>query len=172
MRKAVTPFVLVLVFASGGAALASTGHPGKARTSAKPRSRTFTVYTSTSQFNLVDLAPQGFSLGDEDVFTDDVFTHRGGARLGIDGGVCSVVRVADAATFSGTLQCLVTYSLKGGQITAQGLARVDHALYSGAHSEAITGGTGRYRNARGETRVSFLNSADTAAKVAFTLSPG
>jgi hypothetical protein len=72
----------------------------------------------------------------------------------------------------GTLQCLVTYSLKGGQITAQGLARVDHALYSGVHSEAITGGTGRYRNARGETRVVFLNPADTAAKVTFSISPG
>jgi hypothetical protein len=172
MPKVVVPFVLVLVFVSGGAALASAGHPGRARTSAKPPGRTLTVYTSTAQFNLVDLAPAGFRLGDQDVFTDDVFTRKGGARLGIDGGVCSVVRVADAATFSGTLQCLVTYSLKGGQITAQGLARVAHALYSGAHSEAITGGTGRYRNARGETRVSFLGGADTAAKVTFALTPG
>ena len=50
-----------------------------------------------------------------------------------------------------------------------GVAHVAHALYSGAHREAITGGTGRFANARGETKLSFLNPADTAAKVTFSI---
>lgn len=171
MRKIVIPVVFVLVLACGAAASAAGGGSGKARTASKPRARTFTVYTATTQFRLIDQGASGFSLGDQDIFTDNVFTRKNGARLGIDGGVCTVVRVTNAATLSGTLQCVVTYSLKGGQITAQGLARVDHALYGGAHSEAITGGTGRFGDARGQTTVSFLNPADTAAKVRFSILP-
>jgi hypothetical protein len=123
MRKIVIPAVFVLVLASGAAPLAAAGGSGKARAASKPRARTFTMYTATTQFKLIDQGDPGFSLGDQDVFTDNVFTRKNGARLGIDGGVCTVVLVASAATLSGTLQCLVTYSLKGGQITAQGLAR-------------------------------------------------
>lgn len=157
------------MLAFGGAASTTAGRSGRARRASKPNSRPFTVFTSTTQFRLINLGKPGFSLGDEDVFTDNVFTRKHGAKLGLDGGVCTVVRVADAATFSGTLQCLVTYSLRGCQITAQGLAHVAHALYSGAHREAITGGTGRFANARGETKVSFLNPADTAANVTFSI---
>jgi len=108
-------------------------------------------------------------LGDELVFTDDVLTRRHGRRIGRDGGVCTVVRVTDASTLSGILQCQLTFSLQGGQITAQGLrqttgGQVPHTV----ERRPLTGGTGRYLGAHGEYAVRFLNNTD--AKVTFSIS--
>jgi hypothetical protein len=64
--------------------------------------------------------------------------------------------VADAGTQSGTLQCIVTFSLKRGQITTQGLAEVINGQFAGTAVAAITGGTGRFRKAAGESEVEFL----------------
>lgn len=105
------------------------------------------VYTALAQARLLDLGQPRFSQGEQDIFSDDVFTKKNGGRIGIDGGVCTVVRVANAATHSGTDQCLITFSLNDGEITTQDLQ--PSLKFTGRTTGAITGGTGRYRNARG-----------------------
>jgi hypothetical protein len=88
----------------------------------------------------VDHGAPGFSVDDAFVFSNDLFQN--GEKVGEDGGTCTVTRIASGAT---TLHCLGTNSLPGGQISVQGLAAPGEPF-----ELAITGGTGRYRKARGQ----------------------
>jgi hypothetical protein len=168
MRRVIVPAVTAAVLASGGAALATVSAGGKAHAAAAGRVQHFSIFTVTTQLRLLDLGDAGFSLGDELVFTDDVLARRHGPKIGRDGGVCSVVRVTDASTLSGVLQCQLTFSLPGGQITTQGLrqtarGQVPHVV----ERRPLTGGAGRYLGARGEYAVKFLNNTD--ARVTFLI---
>src|SRR5512133_3322154 len=169
MRRFGSAVVLtaVLVFAvtawasgSPGGKRADKGHAG--------HGKTIRFYAPTVQFKLIDLGDAGFSVGDESVFSDDLLTAPNGKPLGFDGGTCTVVRVKDAATQTGALQCLVTFSLPGGQITTQALSDVANGVLSGTQPAAITGGTGRYSKARGEAAIEFLNGG-TAANVTLSI---
>jgi hypothetical protein len=112
----------------------------------------------TVQLNLVDAGEPGFTLGDQLALTDDL--RAGDEPAGFDGAVCNLVRIADAEAQSGTAQCTATYSLEGGQITSQGLFTLTNGGFIGAQSAAITGGTGRYRDARGEARLKFIRPGE------------
>jgi hypothetical protein len=81
--------------------------------------------------------------------------------------VYTVVRVDDAAAQTGTLQCVVTFSLSRGQIATQALVKITNGQLTGAQTAPITGGTGRYRNADGETVVEFISN--DAANITFDL---
>ena len=131
--------------------------------------RTFTIYapTAANRLALVPVTKGQFSLGDRTVFSDDLFTSKGGHSLGTDGGVCTVTRIADASTGSGTLECEVTFSLPGGQITSQALNTLTSGNLVGTQLGAITGGTGVYRGATGELAVRFLSN--TEAYITFHL---
>ncbi len=148
--------IAAAILAVGGVTLASAhsngssdGHGGKV----------IKLFAVTVQTEHIDLGAQGFSLGDEDVFSDDLFTKKGGTEVGVDGGVCTVVRVIDAKTPSGTAQCLVTASLPGGQITTQGLFTFTDQPPA-PFQLAITGGTGAYKNARGQVTVELLSETE------------
>jgi hypothetical protein len=97
----------------------------------------------------IDLGDPGFSLGDQQVITMDVFD--GAQRVGESHVVCTQVRV-DAATHAFTGQCENVTHLPNGDITASGLvtsAQEEHAPFL----QAITGGTGAYKQARGQLTV-------------------
>jgi hypothetical protein len=89
---------------------------------------------------VVDQGAPGFSVDDEIVFSNDLYQN--GEKVGEDGGTCTVTRITSGAT---TLHCLGTNSLPGGQISVQGLAAAGERF-----ELAVTGGTGRYRKARGQ----------------------
>ena len=93
----------------------------------------------------VDLGRRGPSVGDVHVIDDRLF--RSGKQVGHAGGAC-VLNTAARPEES----CTVTFSLPRGSITAQWLNTppVRKTL-------AITGGTGRYRDARGEVHVTELS---------------
>lgn len=92
-----------------------------------------------------------FSQGDQSVFAD-VLTQDG-ERIGASGGVSTATRVASEENF--TVQSVVTFELPEGQITVQGL--LDAADFEkGELKEAITGGTGAYKNAGGEVLVKLV----------------
>jgi hypothetical protein len=119
------------------------------------------LFASTVQFKQLDLGDSGFSLGDEIVLADDVFTSQGGTKVGADAGECTVVRVADATTATGTLQCPVTLSLQGGQLFTVGLVQLANGALSGTQVVAVGGGTGRYIGAEGEMAIKFLSATQT-----------
>jgi hypothetical protein len=153
--------------AVGGVTLASAHPTGS---SDDHGTQVFTVFTVTVQSESLDLGPQGFSLGDQVVFADDVYDHKGGTKIGTDGVVCTVVRVTDAATGSGTAQCVATAQLADGQITVQGFNSFTGDELPAPFQLAITGGTGAYANARGQVTVEELS--ETEANITLELRTG
>ena len=106
----------------------------------------------------LDLGDAEYSRGDQYVFTNDL--SRKGKKVGIDGGVCSVVRIeADGGS---TLQCNGVNSLPGGQIITAGLVSYgpDEAFKKDPYYFGITGGTGKYRTAHGEVKIEELGSTE------------
>jgi hypothetical protein len=150
--------VAVVVLALAGGAMASGDSSGHA--AGRHAGHAITVFGHTVQLKLLDQGESGFTLGDQIVFSDDLLTEVNGKPAGVDGGVCTLVRVADAATQSGTVQCQVTYSLSGGQIVAEGLLPLVDGGFTGRHVAAITGGTGRFRTAHGESTLEFLRPGE------------
>jgi hypothetical protein len=153
-RLAVAALVAVVVglIAGAGATFAGADH-GHGQ-------RGLTFFSTENALALLPVAAGKFSVGDRVVFSDDLFTAKGGTQVGTDGGECTVVRVTDAAAGSGVLQCLVTFSLPGGQITTQALNTLTNGGFAGAQTGAITGGTGKYRDAAGQFTVEFLSGGE------------
>ncbi|HEX2179188.1 MAG TPA: hypothetical protein VHL54_06680 [Actinomycetota bacterium] len=109
-------------------------------------------------FELDDRGVSGASLGDRVIFSSDLFTEDGKAA-GRDGADCVVIRLEHAAPAEErqVVNCTVSVELSDGQITFQGLAQGLNNTF------AVTGGTGAYRNARGQAFVrdrEFLREAD------------
>jgi hypothetical protein len=158
MRKYVIVAATALMLASGGVAVAN-GDPTEA-SRGTGADRKVAVDGKTTQLNLLDLVDQGCTLGDQIAFSDDLLSKPGGRSAGIDGGACTLIRVTDADAQTGTVQCLITYSLKGGQVTTQGLLTLTNGGFLGTQVAAITGGTGPYANARGESTLKFVRPGE------------
>ena len=160
-RLAIAGLAAIAVAAAGAglaSATASSGDDGNGRT--------FTVFSKTVQFAAIDLGDPGPSLGDQAVFSDDLFTDRGGSNVGSDGGVCTTVR-QDKSARTDTVQCLVTFSFEGGQIATQALLTLDNGNFTGSQTGPVTGGSGEFRGAAGEVTVKFFSNDE--ADITFDL---
>jgi hypothetical protein len=157
--------IAAIALGAGGVALASADSNGGGD---DHEGKTIKFFALTVQTADIDLGDKGFSLGDQTVFSDDLYNKKGGTKLGVDGGVCTIVRITDAKTFSGTAQCVVTASLAGGQIATQGLVSFAGNQLPPPFDIAITGGTGAYKNASGQVTVQELS--DTEANLTVQLS--
>jgi hypothetical protein len=106
------------------------------------------------EFNEVDNAPDSPDpvLGDGFVLSENLL--RDGRQVGVSGVVCTFVRLANPPS---ALECVITARLGSDQLTLQGLA-----LDEPRNVFAITGGTGRWRNAGGQAVVRDLPSGDSA----------
>jgi hypothetical protein len=94
------------------------------------------------------------SAGDVLTFANDVFDRNDSAKVGTDQGYC--IRTVAGESY----ECNWTTFLSGGQIVVEG------PFYDAKNSVlAITGGTGRYRNARGSMK---LESLEGGTKYRFT----
>src|SRR3954452_7607675 len=165
MRRA-TPIATLALAAVATAA----GPTVVADASAAPaKKEVLNLYATPLQSKLLDIADPGmFSLGDEAVFSDNLLTGPDGRRVGFDGGVCTVIIVDDPTAGSGTLHCVITTFIKGGTITTQGFNRVKSLTPFGTELSAITGGTGRYRAARGQSSITFLPAGKANIKLTIT----
>ena len=106
--------------------------------------------------DLVDHAPTGPSVGDQLIVHDTVV--KGGRKVGSDAGVCTFASVQPQIA-----SCVITFRLPRGQIAVQ-FANTPPPR----KRAAIVGGTGRYRDARGELRI--LERPDQTGRLAFHLS--
>ena len=111
----------------------------------------------------IDLGEAGDSLGDQFVFSGDLF--RSGEKVGIDGGVCTIVRLEPRV--SATSQCVATAELPKGQITVQGLLTFTEETEGEPFRLAITGGTGKYKEAQGELKV--VEISETESELTFKI---
>jgi allene oxide cyclase len=124
--------------------------PALARTTGRAHAsgNTITVVEHAITDTEVPLAPGGKDeKGDILTFNNPVFNAADKAQVGHDEGFCTRL-----APKQGIWECLWTTFLKGGQITVQG------PYYDTRNSTlSITGGTGAYKDSRGEMR---LNAKD------------
>jgi hypothetical protein len=125
-----------------GAALAALGAARVSLAGASHAGQVKTLHYAVTFVNdsQVDLGARGPSVGDERTFYDVLFDNKG-KRAGYEGGVCAVENM-QPPVFS----CSITFSLPGGQIATQLLTSPGPA----PKPFAVTGGSGSYRNVRGE----------------------
>jgi allene oxide cyclase len=125
--------LVVAVSASGESAphAKHRGHPGH-------HGKSITVIEHATSDTTTDTGASGDSVGDILTFGNDVFDATNATKAGTDQGYC--VRVVAGTSY----ECTWTTFLPGGQIVVAG------PFYDAKDSTlAITGGTGRYRDARG-----------------------
>jgi allene oxide cyclase len=115
--------------------------------------RTISVVEHATTDTTTDTGATGDSVGDILTFANDVFDAKDATKVGTDNGYC--LRTVAGAAY----ECTWTTFLAGGQIVVAGpfFDAKDSTL-------AITGGTGRYRGAKGEMT---LKSLEGGAKFSF-----
>ena len=129
----------VAALALAGTASADTGE----KSHGHDRTITLTQADTTLQPTFVDAGTPGPSAGDLAVIHDGVKLN--GAPAGSYNQVCTLASLG-SSPFTSEFECVGSITLKDGTITMAGPfvpARAEQ-------SAAITGGTGRYRTARGE----------------------
>jgi hypothetical protein len=114
-----------------------------------PKRHVFTITTKTIDQSQIDVGKPGPSLGDSNVITEDAYIA--GKKVGTSDLTCTIVRL-DPVTHKFAGQCLNTTVLPDGQITAQGVVTSDE-IEQVPFRQSITGGTGAYKNARGQLTV-------------------
>ena len=130
----------VLGFVMGGIAVSMRPASTSAAASSVETPHLHFLVKFIGQDTFLDLGAPGPSQGDEMVLHDLVFTPDGRTQVGYDGGSCVFFDLAKPEE-----NCTVTYSLPGGEITTQFLNSPPPAK-----TFAVTGGTGVYRNVRGQ----------------------
>lgn len=103
------------------------------------------ISTCTAINHFVDVGPPGFTTGDMYVWVDDLSIPDGSVKVGQAIGRCNVI---DPST--GTFGCTVTSVFDEGTITTELILRNVPGIVSVG---AITGGSGRFRDATGELSV-------------------
>jgi hypothetical protein len=156
MRKISLAAVAALMLAVASVTLASaSASSSDTQTSDKKSTQVIHLVAKTVQQANLDLGEPGDSLGDQLVFSEDLF--RDGKKVGHDGAVCTLVRLVPRV--SATFQCVATASLPEGQITVQGLPTFTDGPAS--FSLAITGGTGAYKTAHGQVKAVEVSDVET-----------
>jgi allene oxide cyclase len=136
-RRAAGTFAAALLALAGLLALGA-GHASAARAHSA-RSSTVHVIEHAVTDTVVNSGGQGDKTGNLLTFHNKVFNTADNKQVGRDQGFCT--RIVPGASY----ECMWTTFLSGGQITVEG-PFLDHAN----SVLAITGGTGRFRDARGE----------------------
>lgn len=150
MRRISILLLLGLALLIGGASASADDRGHK-----KDRDDRLRLVAVSDQLKDFDLAPAGESIGDYFVFSDKVYDRE--RQVGYLDGVCTATRVEAAASHQ---QCVVTLTLRKGQLTSQGVIRFDED-FDGEFTFAITGGTHRYDDAAGDVRVTFVSETET-----------
>jgi allene oxide cyclase len=129
-----TIVVLVVAVSASG----KSAPPAKHRGHGGQHGKSITVIEHATSDTTTDTGASGDSVGDILTFANDVFDAANATKAGTDQGYC--VRVVAGTSY----ECTWTTFLPGGQIVVAG------PFYDAKDSTlAITGGTGRYRDARG-----------------------
>ncbi|MCD9144252.1 allene oxide cyclase barrel-like domain-containing protein [Streptomyces albireticuli] len=167
MRKRALPALGLTVAAAGiaGAALAMSPTTAGAASPAQtgPRTVTIEAVERGTSINMVDVAPADSALGDQLIGTGDL--------VGTDGrtlGTSSFQGISTDAEPRTSEMLTFVYDLgNGNKITTSGTAKLNAKGPVFDEQFAITGGTGKYKNARGQVRV--LQETVEQAKVTFDI---
>jgi hypothetical protein len=167
--------------AAGLVALALTASTSQASTDGTPASASapaastfgkgLVLKAQTVHESEVDNGPDGPSVGDRFVFADKLTMwgghgKSGDKKVGTTGVDCVITDLVkdDGEVTDSTMQCLGTLSLKGGQVTVQGLIKWSEKV----SRVAITGGTGVFAGASGVMEVASTKD-DEVSKLTLRL---
>lgn len=157
MRRIINVTTIALVLAGADLTAASAATTNGSFEERRPTTIHFIARTIDSA--QLDLGAPGLSLGDQAVFTDNLFQD--GRQVGEGHGVCTITRITGTAPSRMlTNECLIAGILPGGQITIQGLLPSPEQGMSSPHALAVNGGTGAYRTARGEVQVRQISNTE------------
>lgn len=145
--------LLALVVMVGGVSAASATGQGQDEGDGK----TITVMAKTVKETVLDLGDKGDSQGDRFVFSADLF--EAGKQVGHSGVDCVLTRLEPTVQRGHSL-CSASAVLARGQITVHGLITSSPETQGRPFTLAITGGTGAYREARGELIVEELSPTE------------
>jgi hypothetical protein len=109
--------------------------------------RVIRVASITTEEEFVDVGAEGFSLGDQFVFSSKEL--KGGEEVGHSGVACTFTSLEREE-----VHCVATTWFEGGQITLQGLIAGEPQNFV----IPITGGSGKYEGAEGELHVRSLSA--------------
>ena len=116
---------------------------------------TLTLVTKNRQIEVVDLGPQGPSQGDMRVVNALLYNDNGTKKVGrFDSSGVMTDPADEASEKAHMVERTFTYTLPGGEISAQGLApypKFDRPTPESV--DAISGGAGKYAGVRGEVRI-------------------
>jgi allene oxide cyclase len=132
--------LMTVLLVAGVATVAS------AKSGARSKSSVHVIEHATTD-TVVDIGDPGDSTGDLLTFHNEVFDANDQVVVGTDQGEC--VRIDPAA---GSWECRWITILDGGTIAVEG-----QFLDTADTTVAITGGTGRYRKAKGEMQLQSRN---------------
>jgi hypothetical protein len=119
---------------------------------------TFTVVERATTDAVTDTGPQGDSAGDILTFANEMFDAGNSTRVGSNNGWC--IRTVPGKAW----ECFFTLTVEGGQLTVAG------PFYDSNDSMlAITGGTGKYVNAKGEMKLHARDAQGTAYDFTYML---
>jgi hypothetical protein len=152
------------------ALLAACGTAAGGVPTAPPPTTALHLYERDTGQGSVDLGSPGAGPGDLFVFSGDVLDGGPtGPAIGHADGTCTTTSGNPATP--GNLVCQVGFALRDGQLETQTV--IDSGAFFGgrAANVAITGGTGAYRDARGDGTATIPNVADPSA-VQFDLGAG
>ena len=151
------PLRIAIASAATTAALL-VGAVGSAPASANnPDDRTLRFDVQFSPFFYLDLGEPGPSMGDQ-IVAHDVLVDKSGKQVGHDGVSC----IFTDPNGGPEAECTGTFALADGQIATQFLNTPPAVKHF-----AVTGGTGAYRNVRGEAVL--VEHGDGTGTVTFKL---
>jgi allene oxide cyclase len=146
-------FSAIVLGALAFAVAAWAGSPAHHGGGGHKAGKSFTVIEHATTDATTDTGSQGDTAGDVLTFANEVFDRTDARRVGTDQGYC--IRVVPGTSY----ECNWTTFLPGGQIVVEG------PFYDTKDSTlAITGGTGRFRRARGTMH---LHALENGTKFAF-----
>jgi D-alanyl-D-alanine carboxypeptidase len=115
----------------------------------------FTVTAPATDQKTLDAAPAGPSLGDRFVFSGPLQNRAGTRDVGRIDGVCTTTSTPAGEPDQNRQQCQVTATI----VTANGETEIELQGVGRVLAEdvlaAVTGGTGKYQNARGQALFDF-----------------
>jgi len=134
---------------------AATATLSPARSAETGRDNVLRVVLKDRDYRVVDLPPAGPSHGDVRVGNAQLFNTSESRRIGSFHLYCVLTDPADPPRERVELtQCQYTFRLPAGDITTDGLTRrASLGDAAAADIQAITGGTRKYRDVRGQVRL-------------------
>ena len=141
--------LLTLTLLLGAAPIANIGSSGAIFGADKPR--TLTVVEHATSDTVIDTGAAGDSLGDILAFGNPIYDAANAKVIGRDQGYCIRTNVGQS------WECNWTVLLDQGSLVVEG------PFYDDLHDSqlAITGGTGAFRNVRGEMTLHARDAAGT-----------